>query len=123
MIGQNLKMKYWTDSITDPGGFLRAQVIHISKPDEEQFKDHYSIGLLIEEKHDFVSDQTEAESITADSQRTDSADRRKTPDRRIAKKSGYVKERRSGEDRRSGLERRAGADRRTGVDRRSERNF
>jgi len=123
MIGQNLKMKYWTDSITDPGGFFRAQVIHISKPDGEQFKDHYSIGLLIEEKHDFVSDQTGAESITADSQTIDSTDRRQTPDRRIAKKSGYVKERRSGEDRRSGMERRAGADRRTGIDRRSERNF
>jgi hypothetical protein len=123
MIGQNLKMKYWTDSITDPGGFFRAQVIHISKPEEEQFKDHYSIGLLIEEKHDFVTDKAEAEPITADSERTDNVDRRQTPDRRIAKKSGHVKERRSGEDRRSGLDRRAGADRRSGVDRRRERNF
>ena len=123
MIGQNLKMKYWTDSITEPGGYFRAQVIHISKPDEEQFQNHYSIGLLIEEKHDYVDDQADSESIEADSQRTDSHDRRQIPDRRIAKKSGYIKERRSGQDRRSGLERRAGVDRRSGIDRRIERNL
>ena len=123
MIGQNLKMKYWTDRITDPGGYFRAQVIHISKPDEEQFRNHYSIGLLIEEKHDFVLDEAESESIKADSDTIDNVDRRQAPDRRKVKNSGYVQERRSGQDRRSGLDRRAGADRRTGVDRRSERNF
>jgi hypothetical protein len=123
MIGQNLKMKYWTDSITDPGGYFRAQVIHISKPDEEQFSNHYSIGLLIEEKHDFVTDEAESESIQADSDTIANLDRRQTPDRRIVNKSGYVQERRSGQDRRSGLDRRAGADRRAGVDRRNERNF
>jgi hypothetical protein len=123
MIGQNLKMKYWTDSITDPGGYFRAQVIHISKPDEEQFSNHYSIGLLIEEKHDFVLDEAESESIQAESDTIANVDRRQTPDRRKAKDSGYVIERRSGQDRRSGLDRRAGADRRAGVDRRSGRNF
>ena len=66
MVGQNLKMKYWTDSRAETMGYLRAQVIHISKPEEEQFKNHYSIGLLIEEKHDFGFDQIESGSIKID---------------------------------------------------------
>ncbi len=123
MVGQNLKMKYWTDSRAETKGFLRAQVIHISKPDEEQFKNHYSIGLLIEEKHDFFLDKAEPGSIDVDGVVGSNADRRQATERRKVANSGYVMERRSGQDRRSGLERRAGVDRRTGVDRRSARNL
>lgn len=123
MVGQQLKMKYWTDSRTEPRGYFRAQIIHISKPDEEQFKNHYSIGLFIEEKHDFVLDKAGSGSIKADSDIKGDADRRQATDRRKLVNSGYVKERRSGQDRRSGLDRRAGVDRRTGIDRRSERNL
>ena len=116
MVGQNLKMKYWTDSRSETMGYLRAQVIHISKPEEEQFKNHYSIGLLIEEKHDFLIDRPESGAtktgadinLLADGD----ADRRQVDERRQIVSSGYVKERRSGHDRRSGLDRRAGVDRR-----------
>ncbi len=127
MVGQNLKMKYWTDSRSETMGYLRAQVIHISKPEEEQFKNHYSIGLLIEEKHDFVMDSSGPESIKTATdinvEAKGNADRRDAAERRLVTNSGYVPERRSGKDRRSGLDRRAGVDRRTGVDRRSARNL
>jgi hypothetical protein len=123
MIGQNLKMKYWTDSITNPEGYFRAKVIHISKPDEEQFKNHYSIGLSIQEKHDFVLDKAESETIKTSSGIKGKTNKQQPDDKRKVLDSGYPKERRSGEDRRSGLDRRAGGDRRSGVDRRSERNF
>ena len=106
MVGQNLKMKYWTDSRSETRGYLRAQVIHISKPEEEQFRNHYSIGLLIEEKHDFVLDQTESGSIKTDADINvainDKTERRDATERRQVSNSGYVPERRSGKDRRSG---------------------
>ena len=121
MVGQNLKMKYWTESRAETRGYLRAQVIHISKPEEEQFKNHYSIGLLIEEKHDFVIDKPESGALKTDGDMQGDAERRQATERRQIINSGYVPERRSGQDRRSGLERRAGVDRRTGVDRRSAR--
>ena len=31
-VDQELKMKYWTDSISEPKGFFRAKVKHISNP-------------------------------------------------------------------------------------------
>ena len=127
MVGQNLKMKYWTDSRSETRGYLRAQVIHISKPEDEQFKNHYSIGLLIEERHDFDLDQTESGSIKTDGDMNvvlkNDADRRRATERRQVINSGYIKERRSGHDRRSGLDRRAGVDRRAGADRRSTRRL
>jgi hypothetical protein len=123
MVGQNLKMKYWTDSRAETRGYFRAQVIHISKPKEEQFKNHYSIGLLIEEKHDFVEDKPESKSVDADDGIKGHPDRRQATERRKVTDSGSVKERRSGQDRRSGLERRSGADRRAGLDRRRTRNL
>ncbi|MBW2412287.1 MAG: PilZ domain-containing protein [Deltaproteobacteria bacterium] len=125
MVGQNLKMKYWTESRAETRGYLRAQVIHISKPEAEQFKNHYSIGLLIEEKHDFVRDKPESRALKTDGDinvdMQGDAERRQATERRQVISSGYVPERRSGQDRRSGLERRAGVDRRTGADRRSAR--
>ena len=127
MVGQNLKMKYWTDSRSESMGYLRAQVIHISKPEEQQFKNHYSIGLLIEEKQDFVLEKTSPGSITTDTdlnvEAKGNADRRDVTERRQAINLGYIPERRSGKDRRSGLDRRAGVDRRAGIDRRSTRNL
>ena len=122
-VGQELRMKYWTDSRAEPMGYFRVQVIHISKPVEEQFKKNYLIGLYIQEKHDFVSDKTESGLIKADREITGGVDRRLATERRIASNSGYVEERRSGHDRRRGLDRRSGVDRRTGVDRRGERNY
>lgn len=122
-IGQELKMKYWTDSISEPKGFFKAQVKHISKQDEGQFKNHYLIGLFIKEKHDFVFDKTESGLIKSDSDTKGKVDRRQETDRRRSANSGYIEERRSGQDRRSGLDRRGGVDRRRGVDRRSGRNF
>ena len=97
--------------------------MHISRPEGRQFRNHYLIGLLIKEKHNFVLDKTESGSIDTDSDMKGNVDRRQVTDRRIATDSGYIEERRSGKDRRSGLDRRSGVDRRTGVDRRSERNF
>ena len=123
MVGQKLKMNYWTDIRTEPRGYFRAQVMHISKPKKDQFRNHYLIGLLIQEKHNFVLDKTESGSIDTDSDMKGNVDRRQVTDRRISTDSGYIEERRSGKDRRSGLDRRSGVDRRTGVDRRSERNF
>ncbi len=127
MVGQNLKMKYWTDSRSESMGYLRAQVIHISKPEEAQFKNHYSIGLLIEEKQDFVLDKTRSGLTTSDTdinvEVKGNADRRDVTERRQAINLGYIPERRSGKDRRSGLDRRAGVDRRAGIDRRSTRNL
>ena len=127
MVGQNLKMKYWTDSRSESMGYLRAQVIHISKPEEAQFKNHYSIGLLIEEKHDFALDKTKSGLIKTDTdinvEVKGNADRRDVTERRQAINLGYIPERRSGKDRRSGLDRRAGVDRRAGIDRRSTRNL
>jgi hypothetical protein len=122
-VGQELKMKYWTDSRSEPGGFFKAQVKHISKQDEGQFKNHRLIGLFIKEKHDFDFDKPESELTKADLNTKDSVDRRQETDRRKFSKSGYVEERRSGKDRRSGLDRRGGMDRRSGVDRRSDRNL
>lgn len=122
-VGQELKMKYWTDSRSEPGGFFKAQVKHISKQDEGQFKNHRLIGLFIKEKHDFDLDKPESELTKADRNIKGNVDRQQEIDRRKLAKSGYVEERRSGKDRRSGLDRRGGMDRRSGVDRRSERNL
>ena len=122
-VGQELKMKYWTDSRAEPMGYFRVQVIHISKPVEEQFKKHYLIGLIIQKRYDFVSDKTEFGSIKADRDINGDVNRRQATERRIASNSGYVEEKRSGKDRRRGLDRRSGADRRIGVDRRAERNY
>jgi len=122
-VGQELKMKYWTDSRAEPMGYFRVQVIHISKPVEEQFKKQYLIGLFIKERHDFVSVKTESGSIKADRDINGDVDRRQATERRITSNTGYVEERRSGQDRRRGMDRRSGVDRRAGVDRRGERNY
>lgn len=122
-VGQELKMKYWTDIRSEPTGFFKAQVKHITKPDEGQFQNHYLIGLSIKEKHDFVLNKAKSGLINADSGVKGNVDRRQASDRRILANSGYVEERRSGQDRRSGLDRRGGVDRRSGTDRRSERNL
>jgi hypothetical protein len=122
-VDQELKMKYWTDSISEPKGFFRAKVKHISKQEKGQFKNHYLIGLFIREKHDLVLDEAGSGSIKSDRVAKSNVDRRQSPDRRKSENSGYVEERRSGQDRRSGLDRRGGVDRRSGIDRRSERNL
>jgi hypothetical protein len=116
-------MKYWTVSRSEPKGYFKAQVKHVSRQDEGQFKNHYLIGLFIKEKHDFDSDKTEPGLIKAYSDIKGNVDRRQATDRRKLANSGYVDERRSGQDRRNGLDRRSGVDRRNGVDRRGERNF
>jgi hypothetical protein len=122
-VGQELKMKYWTDSRSEPRGYFKAQVKHISKQDEGQFKNYYLIGLFTKEKHDFGLDKAESGLIKSDSDIKSNVDRRQATDRRKLANSGYVDERRSGQDRRSGLDRRSGVDRRNGVDRRGGRNF
>ena len=122
-VGQELKMKYWTESRTEPRGYIRAQVKHISKPDEGAFRNHYLIGMFIQEKHDLVLDKSESGLNQTDNGLNGKTDRRQANERRESANSGYVKEKRSGQDRRSGLDRRAGVDRRTGVDRRSVRSF
>lgn len=122
-VGQELKMKYWKDSRSEPEGFFKAQIKHISKQEEGQFKNHYLIGLFIKEKHDFDLDKTESGSISQENDTKGNADRRQATDRRKLATSGYVEERRSGQDRRSGVDRRGGVDRRRGIDRRSERNI
>ena len=122
-VGQKLKMKYWTDTRSEPRGFFTAQVQHISMPDEGQFQNHYLIGLSIKEKHDFILDEAKSGLINADNGVADNLDTRQTTDRRKLANSGYVEERRSGQDRRRDIDRRSGVDRRSGTDRRSERNF
>jgi hypothetical protein len=122
-VGQELKMKYWTDSISEPKGFFKTQIKHISKQDEGQFKNHYLIGLFIKEKHDFLPDKAESGIIKSDRDTKGNVDRRQAIDRRKLTKSGYIEERRSGQDRRTGLDRRGGVDRRSGIDRRSGRNL
>ena len=122
-VGQDLKMKYWTDSRSEPGGFFKAKVKHISKQDEGRFKDHCLIGLFIKEKHDFDPDKPVPALTEANRDTRGHVDRRQTIDRRKLAKSGYVEERRSGQDRRSGIDRRSGVDRRSGADRRSDRNL
>jgi len=122
-VDQELKMKYWTDSRSEPRGFFKAQVKHISKQDEGQFKNHYLIGLFIKEKHDFVLDKAESGLFKPGRATKSDVDRRQATDRRELANSGYIAERRSGQDRRSGIDRRGCVDRRNGVDRRSERNL
>ena len=122
-VGQELKMKYWTDSRSEPSGFFKAQVKHISKQDKGRFKNHSLIGLLIKEKHDFELDRPESGLTETDRDKRGAVGRRQENDRRKILKSGYVEERRSGQDRRSGIDRRSGVDRRSGMDRRSDRNL
>jgi hypothetical protein len=122
-VGQVLKMKYWTESRSEPGGFFKAEVKHISKQDKGRFKDHVLIGLFIKEKHDFDLDKPVSAVTEANRDPKGHGDRRQAIDRRILAESGYVEERRSGQDRRSGLDRRSGVDRRSGADRRSNRNL
>ena len=122
-VGQELKMNYWKESRSEPKGFFKAQIKHISKQEAGQFKNHYLIGLYIEEKQDLVLDEPQPGSINIEHGAKGNVDRRRTPDRRIVINSGYVEERRSGKDRRSGIDRRGGVDRRSGIDRRSERNI
>jgi len=128
-VDQVLEMKYWSESRSEPTGYLKAQVKYTSKQDEGPFKKHYLIGLFIEDKHDFISNDTESDSFKANpglndtiSQKGNSG-RRQESERRQLPDTGYVEERRSGQDRRSGLDRRSDVDRRSGVDRRGERNF
>ena len=116
-VGQELRMKYWTDSRSEPKGYFKAQVKHVSKQDEGQFKNHYLIGLFIKEKQDFDLDKTESGLIKADSDIKGNVDSRQATDRRKLASTGYVDERRSGQDRRSGFDRRGGVDRRSGADR------
>jgi hypothetical protein len=122
-VGQELKMKYWTDSRSEPWGFFKAQIKHITKQKEGQFKNHCLIGLFIKEKHDFILDKPEIRSTKADGDTKVKVNRRKSTVRRKLATSGYIEERRSGQDRRRGLDRRSGVDRRSGADRRSERNW
>ena len=122
-VGQELKIKSWTNSSAAPRGYFKAQVKHISKQDKGQFKNYYLIGLFIKENHDFDSGKIKSELIKPDTRLKGSVDRRQASDRRKLANSGYVDERRSGQDRRSGLDRRSGVDRRSGIDRRSQRNF
>ena len=128
-VDQVLEMKYWSESRSEPTGYLKAQIKYISKQDKGPFKKHYLIGLFIKDKHDFISNDTESESFKANAglndtitQKGNSGGRRES-ERRQLSDTGYVEERRSGQDRRSGLDRRSDVDRRTGVDRRSDRNF
>lgn len=128
-VDQVLEMKYWSESRSEPTGYLKAQVKYISKQDEGPFKKHYLIGLFIKDKHDFISNDTESESLQANPGLNDTitpkgnSGGRRESERRQLPDTGYVEERRSGEDRRSGLDRRSDVDRRSGVDRRSDRNF
>jgi len=128
-VDQVLEMKYWSESRSEPTGYLKAQVKYISKQDKGPFKKHYLIGLFIKDKHDFISNDTESESLKANTGLNDTttqkgnSDGRRESERRQLSDTGYVEERRSGQDRRSGLDRRSDVDRRTGVDRRSDRNF
>ena len=118
-VGQELKMKYWKDIASEPEGFFKAQIKHITMPDEGKFQNHFLIGLSIKEKQALVFD----EAGSADKGLKGGTDERRAADRRKPLSSGYVEERRSGQDRRSGIDRRSGVDRRSGTDRRSERNF
>jgi len=43
-VDQVLEMKYWSESRSEPKGFLKAQVKYISKQDEGPFKKHFFIG-------------------------------------------------------------------------------
>ena len=122
-VGQELKMKYWIESRSEPGGFFKAKVKHISKQDKGRFKNHVLIGLYIKEKHDFDPDKLVSAVTEANRDTRGHVNRRQALDRRELAKSGYVEERRSGQDRRSGLDRRSGVDRRSGADRRSDRNL
>ena len=45
-----LGMKYYPPESSSPAEFLKTQVMHISKKEEEPFKGHFLIGLLIIEK-------------------------------------------------------------------------
>jgi len=128
-VDQVLEMKYWSESRSEPTGYLEAKVKYISKQDKGPFKKHYLIGLFIKDKHDFISNETESESFKANAdlndeitQKGNSGSRRES-ERRQLQDTGYVDERRSGQDRRSGLDRRSDVDRRSGVDRRGDRNF
>ncbi len=128
-VEQVLKMKYWSESRSEPTGYLKAQVKYISKQDKGPFKKHYLIGLFIKDKHDFISNDTESKSFKANADLNDeitqkgNSGRRRESERRQLQDTGYVDERRSGQDRRSGLDRRSDVDRRSGVDRRGDRNF
>jgi hypothetical protein len=128
-VDQVLEMKYWSESRSEPTGYLKAQVKYILKQDEGPFKKHYLIGLFIKDKHVFVSQDTDSESSEANPDLNDeinqkgSSGGRRQSERRKLPDTGYVDERRSGQDRRSGMDRRSDVDRRSGVDRRGERNF
>jgi hypothetical protein len=122
-VGQVLKMKYWTESRSESGGFFKAKVKHISKQDKGRFKGHVLIGLFIKQKHDFDPDKPVFAVTEANRGTKGHVDRRQSIDRRKLTKSGYVEERRLGQDRRSGLDRRSGVDRRSSADRRSNRNL
>ena len=128
-VDQVLKMKYWSESRSEPKGFLKGQIKYISKQDEGPFKRHYLIGLFIKDKHEFISDDTQSESLKANADLNDKNTRKGKSDRRLGSErrqltnTGYVEERRSGQDRRSGVDRRSNVDRRSGVDRRGERNY
>ncbi len=45
-----LGMKYYPPESSSPPEFLKTQVMHISKKEEEPFKGHFLIGLSIIEK-------------------------------------------------------------------------
>ncbi|MBW2574678.1 MAG: hypothetical protein JRC89_10635 [Deltaproteobacteria bacterium] len=45
-----LGMKYYPPEASSPSEFLKTQVIHISKKEDEPFKGHFLIGLSIIEK-------------------------------------------------------------------------
>ena len=128
-VDQVLKMKYWSESRSEPKGFLKGQIKYISKQDEGPFKRHYLIGLFIKDKHEFNPDDTQSESLKANADLNDKNTRKGKSDRRLGSErrqltnTGYVEERRSGQDRRSGVDRRSNVDRRSGVDRRGERNY
>lgn len=128
-IGQVLEMKYWSKSSSEPIGYLKAQIKYISKQDKEPFKRHHLIGLFIQDKQDFISDNTESKWLKANTDLKDKntpngkSGRRWGYERRKLSDTGYVEERRSGSDRRSGLDRRSKVDRRSGLDRRGDRNY
>ena len=129
-VDQVLEMKYWSESRSEPTGYLKAQVKYISKQEKGPFKKHYLIGLFIKDKHDFIPNDTESKSLEANAElnntitsKGDSAGGRRESERRQLSDTGYAEERRSGQDRRSGMDRRSDVDRRTGVDRRGDRNF
>ena len=70
-IGQVLEMKYWSKNSSEPLGYLKAQIKYISKQDKDPFKRHHLIGLLIQDKHDFISDNTESELLKTNTDRMD----------------------------------------------------